>query len=185
MTEARKRNPFVAYLMGMDSDKDRGKLAVLRRGMNGEPVSRLQMARFIVPFIPDEVRNTARENAYYLTAALYAFHPSSIETGDMGSHLRLAVSRREDSDAAERRFIRLLSTELPDLDLPLRQAVAMLRQTEPRTPVNWDQLFRDLNNWGHPEKYVQRRWANSFWAYAKPAAEQEEAIESETQSVQS
>jgi CRISPR system Cascade subunit CasB len=39
--------------------------------------------------------------------------------------------------------------------------VGLLRQHD--VPVNWLQLLRDLGDWEHPDREVQRRWARSFW----------------------
>lgn len=159
---------FVRYLTGLNVDAGRGTLAVLRRGLSGVPVEDLNMYRFVAPRVPESDRGTRRESIYYLTAALYALHPSNAEEGNFGDHMKRVALLREDQEAAERRFTALLNTRLEDLNTPLRQAVAMLRQTEAPVPVNWITFFADLLHWDHPRKFVQRAWANSFWGYQSP-----------------
>ncbi len=157
---------FLKYLTSLTTDKDRGALAVLRRGLAGKPVEDLNLYRFVARRVPDEDRGTSRESAYYLVAALYALQPASTDTGNFGAHMKQVADKRNDNEAAERRFTILLNSPLEDLATPLRQSVMMLKQLE--LPVNWMALFADLLHWGHPKKTVQRAWANSFWGYERP-----------------
>jgi CRISPR system Cascade subunit CasB len=159
---------FVRYLTALNTDANRGTLAVLRRGLSGDPVEDLNMYRFVAPRVPESERGTHGERVYYLTAALYALHPENAATGNFGDHMKRVALQRKDQDAAERRFTALLNTRLEDLNTPLRQAVVMLRQVEPPIAVNWMALFADLLWWDHPRKYVQRAWANGFWSYESP-----------------
>lgn len=167
---------FVKYLTSLNKERDRGPLAVMRRGASGNPVQDLNLYRFVTRKVPDSDRGTAREAVYYLVSALYALHPLDTDTGNFGDHLRRAAQMRSDSDAAERRFSALLSARLEDLHAPLRQAVMMIRQIEPPIPINWAALFADLLRWEHPNKLSQREWANHFWGYERP----EEAKPEET-----
>lgn len=156
---------FVQYLTSLNTDQNRGTLAVLRRGLSGKPVEDLNLYRFIARWVPDEDRGTPREAVYYLTAALFGLHPCVAMEGNFGGHLRRVAIARKDLDAAERRFTALLTTPLSDLAAPLRQAVTMLDEL----PVNWSALFADLLRWDLPQRTVQQAWANSFWAYEAPA----------------
>ncbi|HPN53570.1 MAG TPA: type I-E CRISPR-associated protein Cse2/CasB [Anaerolineaceae bacterium] len=161
-----EQNAFISYLTSLARADDRGALAVLRRGLSGNPADDLNLCRFVSPRLPDEDRAAGCEPIYYLTAALFALHPSENQQGNLGAHLKQAAGQRNDSDAAERRFTALLNTRRDDLDKPLRRAVMMLKQQE--IPVNWRQLFSDLLLWDHPKKLTQRAWANSFWSYERP-----------------
>ena len=158
---------FMKYLTSLNTDKNRGTLAVLRRGLAGKPIEDLNLYRFVARKVPERDRSTNRESVYYLVAALYALQPESTDSGNFGSHMKTVAARRNDMEAAERRFTLLLNASIEDLNTPLRQAVMMLKQQE--LPVNWNALFADLLHWEHPEKYVQRAWANSFWSYERPA----------------
>ena len=81
--------------------------------------------------------------------------------GSASSRWTAAIRSSGDLPAVERRFVALLNTHPDDLDDQLRQAVSFLHSKD--VPVNWHQLLRDVCAWGHPERYVQRRWAGAFW----------------------
>ncbi|TLN00073.1 type I-E CRISPR-associated protein Cse2/CasB [bacterium] len=159
----KEQSAFLMYLTSLNTDANRGTLAVLRRGLAGNPIEDLNLYRFVAWHIPDSDRGTVRESAYYLVAALYALHPLSTDAENLGGHMKLAAQRRNDVEAAERRFTVLLNASMTDLAMPLRQAMTMLKQLV--LPVNWTALFAGLLHWDNPDKVVQRAWANSFWAY--------------------
>jgi CRISPR system Cascade subunit CasB len=128
------------------------------------------MYRYIARFVPDEIRGKEREKIYYLVAALYAFHPlNTAENLNFGNHMAKAASLMKDPVSTERRFTVLLNADIADIGDYLRQAVSFLRSKE--VPINWNNIFEDLRLWNLPNKPVQRRWANSFWAYQKPIEE--------------
>lgn len=166
---------FIKYLTSLNTDNNRGTLAVLRRGLSGRPLEDLNLRRFVARKVPDSDRSTSREGVYYLVAALYALNPLETGKGNFGSHMKLAASKRADLEAAERRFTVLLNTRLEDLSSPLRQALSMLKREE--LAVNWPELFADLLHWEHPNKTVQRAWANSFWVYERPVEDINQPVE--------
>ncbi len=154
-------HPFIAYLYSLAADEDRAALAHLRRGLGKPPGAAPEMFPYVVPWLPE---NPHREAAYYLVASLFALHPASAAQGNMGDHMAAARDGNNDQ-ALERRFTALLSAHPDDLPNYLRQAVSYLKSKE--VPVNWDQLFRDLQFWSHPEYGIQvrKRWATAFWRY--------------------
>lgn len=155
MTEA---NPFITYLEG--KREDRAVLAALRRGLGQTPGTIADMYRYVVPWLPDDAPPW-REAAYYVVAALYAYHSGPGGTGNMGAHFRRACEPGGDNSAIERRFTVLLAAHPDDLDFHLRQAVSFLKSRD--VPVHWHQLLSDVLRWGHPDRHVQRRWARAFW----------------------
>jgi CRISPR system Cascade subunit CasB len=56
----------------------------------------------------------------------------------------------------------LLDADEGQLAYRLRQAVHLLQAN--RIRVNWLQLLEDLLYWTHPNRFVQRRWAQSYFA---------------------
>lgn len=157
-----KENVFITYLESLK--EDRGKLASLRRGLGQPPGTCAAMYPIVAVRLPYNC-SQFDEDRYYLIASLFGFHPMSIASGNMGDHMRCA-SGKEISTAVERRFVGLLSTHWEDLPDHLRQVVSFLKSRD--QAVNWQQLFVDLKQWGHPDRFVQRRWANSFWGYQNP-----------------
>lgn len=151
-------HPFIRYLQGLAEKQERGALASLRRGLGQPPGTVAEMYRYVEPYLGADARY--KESTYYLVAALFALHPQSTDQGNMGDHL--ARTRTENaSDALERRFTALLAAHPDDLPDYLRQAVSFLKSKE--ESVNWNQLLRDLQNWGHEGRFVQKAWARSFW----------------------
>ena len=169
-----KTHPFVEYLESLR--EDRGALAALRRGLGHPPGAVADMYRYVVPWLPNDAPPW-EEAPYYLVATLFAYHPDKegkgAGQGNMGNHFAQARDPQSDNAALERRFTTLLTAHPDDLDVYLRQAVSFLKSKD--VPVNWHRLFYDLRGWGHPNRYVQKRWAGSFWGKRKPEEEKEKA----------
>jgi len=160
---------FIDRLKQMAEGGERGALASLRRGLGQPPGTVAEMYRYVEPFLGGmESGARYKEFAFYLVAALFAFHPKSTNEGNMGTHL--AKTRTDaGTDALERRFTALLAAHPDDLSEYLRQAVSFLKSKE--IPVNWNQLLRDLQNWDKrddPKYSVQKRWAREFWRKNQP-----------------
>lgn len=162
-------HPFIRYLQKLADGQDRGALASLRRGLGQPPGTVADMYRYVEPFLGQERSAGYKESAFYLVAALFAFHPKFTNFGDMGKHL--AVTRTDSgADALERRFTALLAAHPDDLPDYLRQAVSFLKSKE--VAVNWNQLLWDLQNWDRrddPKYSVQKKWARSFWGSRQSA----------------
>ena len=166
---AQEIHPFVNHLYSLGEKQNRGALAALRRGLGQPPGTVADMYRYIVSWLPNNV-SRREESAYYLVAALYALHPKSTSTGNLGEHL-VRTRKKDGDDALERRFTALLSAHVEDLPDYLRQAVSFLKSKD--EPINWDQLFRDLRSWDAPDRRVQKEWARSFWKTAQPSTDEE------------
>jgi len=166
--EKQKQSPFVEYLTSLTPEKDRGVLAVLKRGLRYPPAEDVDMYRYIARFVPESHRGTWREKIFYLVASLYAFHPlSTSENLNFGNHMAAAARQMVNPDSTERRFALLLNVDSDDLAGYLRQAVSFLKSKDVK--VNWKNLFEDLNLWDLPGRPAQKRWANGFWGYLAPA----------------
>jgi CRISPR system Cascade subunit CasB len=152
-----KTYPFVEYLESLGDD--RGALAALRRGLGQSPGTVASMYPYVVPWLP---ASRQAEPIYYLLAALFAYHPATRGEGNMGSHFAHAREPGSDDTALERRFTALLAAHPDDLPTYLRQAIGFLRSKE--VPVNWHQLFHDLQRWAYEDRPVQKEWARAFWA---------------------
>lgn len=153
-----KTHPFITYLEGLRDD--RGALAALRRGLGHPPGTAASMYRYVVPRLPDDA-SPWREDAYYLVAALFAYHPMEGGKGNLGKHFADARDPQGDDTAIERRFTVLLAAHSDDLPFYLRQAISFLKSKD--VPVNWHRLLSDVLAWGHPDRYVQQQWARAFW----------------------
>ena len=155
-------HPFVQYLQTLR--EDRGALAALRRGLGQPPGSAREMYPYVVRWLPKDIA-ASRESAYYLIAALFAYHPDPGGHGNLGQAFRSARQSESDDAAIERRFTALLTAHLDDLPFYLRQTISFLKSRTPPVPVDWHQLFADILAWGHPTGYVQKQWARAFWGH--------------------
>lgn len=172
---------FVEWLVGLEGRRDRGALAALRRGL-GKPMGAApEMFPLLVPWTGNLPPWKARW--YYTVASLFAVHPSNTaaQHHNFGTTMRQVRHQRKTTapptgesadrfDAVERRFIALLRSHPDELADHLRHAVSLAKSAD--VPVNWAQLLRDLQAWEVPERYVQTRWAEAFWALS-PAEEAE------------
>lgn len=154
----KETHPFVTYLEGLRDN--RAALAALRRGLGQSPGTVADMYRYVVPWLADDAPPW-RETAYYLIAALFAYHPDPGGVGNVGRHFARTRAPQGDNTAIERRFTALLAAHPDDLNFYLRQAVSFLKSKE--VPINWHQLLSDVLGWGHPDRYVQQQWARAFW----------------------
>jgi len=155
-----KTHPFVEHLESLRKREDRGALAALRRGLGHPPGTVPAMYPYVVPWLPKERQ---KETAYYLIAALFAYHPEKGGRGNLGDHFAAARDPQGDDTAIERRFTALLAAHPDDLSFYLRQAVSFLKSKD--VPIDWHRLFYDVQRWGHPDsrEYVQKDWARAFW----------------------
>jgi CRISPR system Cascade subunit CasB len=156
-----RKNEFISYLEGIKDD--RGKMAALRRGLGMPPGTSASMYPVVAVRLPRDCPKHLEER-YYLIASLFGLHPFSDDQGNIGDHMRQA-SGEKISEAVEHRFTRLLATHWEDLPNELRRIISFLKSKDVK--VNWHQLISDLQYWGHPDHFVQRRWANAFWGYVR------------------
>ena len=151
--------PFISYLQSKATD--RAMLAALRRGLGAEPGD--PETAGMMPYVAWWVRKEAtrrEESDMYTIASLFALHPASRSTENLGHHAR-ALDPTLENDATERRFVQLLRMRRETLEPRLRQQISILKSKD--IAVNWHQLFTDLRIWDHPKRFVQRRWAGAFW----------------------
>lgn len=163
-----QQQPFISWLEGVrdsaDQSSARGTLAMLRRGLGKEPGEDANVMRYVVPWLPEKGGMRA-ELPYFLVASLFALHPQAGGDGDMGAHFRMLQQGKQNEEALERRFTALLSAHEEELGWHLRQAVSLCKANQ--VAVDWHQLLRDVRGWGHPNRWVQRNWARSFWGRVK------------------
>jgi CRISPR system Cascade subunit CasB len=157
--KADRKVPFVEHLERLRDGEDRAALAALRRGLGKDPGMATEMHRYVVPWLPAESPRWAEE-PYYIVASLFASHPKAGGQGTMGDALAL-VAKDSGSASVERHFVTLLKSRSEEVAYRLRHVVALARSHE--VPICWHRLFKDIRDWQHPSRYVQRAWARAFW----------------------
>jgi CRISPR system Cascade subunit CasB len=174
MSDENNPHPFIEYLYSLSREQKRGALADLRRGLSEPPGAAPIMFPYVARWVPEEARQTWKEKVYYLVAALFAYYQSGanetgkqrLTSGNFGEHCRMAKVVNKQSESFEMRFASLLKSNPADLPVHLRQMISLLKSAD--VPINWDMLFHDLIRWNSESQYIQRQWANSYWAYQKP-----------------
>ncbi len=157
--ETKKEDRLIRYLKNLEKPpKDSAALANLRRGLGKPPKTAMEMFPYLGQFLSHETK-PRYENAVFIIAALFAYYPDAPpNVGNLGASLR---QLKDESDGIEKRFVALLNAEAEDLPYYLRQIIGLLRAKE--IAVNWEQLFKDVQNWDSDKRFVQRKWAERFW----------------------
>jgi|YNPMSStandDraft_2_1061718.scaffolds.fasta_scaffold00230_12 CRISPR system Cascade subunit CasB len=157
---------FVQALEELVEREDRGALATLRRGLGKSPGTVVEIYPYVVPFLPADA-DDRRAWVYFTVAPLFAFHPLNWPSNERrgwtnfgASVAQLAQRLGERSAGLEARFLRLLAAEREELPLQLYRMLTLFKPHQ--VPVSWVDLLRDLDQWDHPERFVQQRWARAF-----------------------
>jgi CRISPR system Cascade subunit CasB len=111
--------------------------------------------RVLPPDIP-----AFQHDIYFLAASLYPMTEAG-GSGNLGDSL-LRARTSKNGKGLDRRMEILLDADETQLPHRLRQAVHLLQSN--RIRVNGPQLLEDLLYWTHPNRFVQRRWAQSYFA---------------------
>ena len=171
-------HPLIRGLQEAETNEDRATLAKLRRGLGknvGEPGA-AERDGWVLQRLPPDVGRSALDRCC-LVASLFGLHPlpfksdaKSLKKHTLGTSFRqldekLNGQRTQKKErkrkGPERRFVALLDSDPADLPLRLRHAVSLFKGND--ISINYQRLLRDLRNWSHPERFVQRRWASDFW----------------------
>jgi CRISPR system Cascade subunit CasB len=147
---------------------DGGRLAMLRRGCGKrDPVEGR------CPWLIGLIRGAASEPVAFLAASLLAQYKTAVvrsgqhrAEGDFGATWKQAIAGSR-SKSLPRRFHILLDAEYDpwtgEGDLPYRLRQMVRYAASKAVGVDWPKLLADLKFWNRPEKYVQKRWARSFF----------------------
>jgi CRISPR system Cascade subunit CasB len=170
-TRASSRLASALERLADESNRDRGRLAALRRGLGESDGWHPAVAMVVDPVIGDMNLYPSQLDALYMAASLFALHPYTRARVEGRRHQTLldalndVMAMRGGDEARkpfDRRVIALLNTNREDLFHHLRYTVSLLRGTE--IGIDWVRLMRDIDAWSSPERKVQRAWARSWWS---------------------
>lgn len=148
-----------------------GDRARLRRA-GGRPLGEVSDALPVFYRVLPPMVSELQEETYFLLATLYP-RGSSGGSGDLGLALRrAAIQARQDGQdkGIDSRMRYLLDADETQLGFRLRQAVHLI--TSRGVSIDWPQLLRDLLYWDHPDRFVQKRWARSYYGESRPEGEE-------------
>ena len=145
-----------------------GELAQLRRAAGDRLGDRAELLWFA-----GYTRGERTEAVDFLVTTLLAqYRTVDIRSGahrgkgDFGATWKRAIGPSP-SDSIQRRFHILLDGDLAwdgSGDLPYRLRQMVRYAAAKGVGLDWPRLLKDLGNWEHPGRYVQKRWARSFFS---------------------
>jgi len=150
-----KISAFVERLARLDA----GGLARLKRNAGRSLAESRDALGLFYSVLPSGVPQR-QEDTYFLLATLYPLADGGGQ-GDLGEALRRARTV-QNGKGLDRRVKILLDADEKQMAFRLRQAIHFLQSS--RVRVNWARLLEDLLRWTHPDRFVQRKWARSYFA---------------------
>ena len=102
---------------------------------------------------------TLQEEAYFLVASIYPLGMGGGH-GDFGAVLK-RVRAQGGEKGTDSRMRYLLDADEAQLPFRLRQAVHYAKSCG--VAVDWPALLQDLLYWDHPDRFVQKKWARSYY----------------------
>jgi CRISPR system Cascade subunit CasB len=163
-------NYFIEKLVELKQKNRRAELAEIRRAAS-EPENNFQMLKVIGRFLPYDV-SVNNITIYKQIACLFAIHQEHTEKEYFNFGRTCQIRWRSlvtGKDSFEARFAALLNSHQDDL---FRHIMTIFRQLND-IKINYDLLLNDVMKWGHPNKFVQKSWAKSFWGYKDNTKEEE------------
>jgi CRISPR type I-E-associated protein CasB/Cse2 len=164
MSQAFAEN-FVQYLQSIQSD--RGKMATLRKGLieNQAQATWPLLNRFINYDNPYQIK------AIQTVAGLFAHHPKTTNTGNIGSLCFLLLDSKEKQDIASgetgpvsRNFQYALAANNDEIFPRVRRLILRIKAKGEDIPVNYVQLADDLLSWNSFKKdRIKLAWGKEFW----------------------
>jgi len=156
---------FVERLERLADESRRADRAMIKRARTGHPAQRIQARRVYHQLVPDGMPHSSWViRLVERTCGLFVLNPSHQEGGpSVGAAARRLASLRDVSEeAVERRLMSILGAGPETLDQHLARLNARLHAHG--IGLDYVRLTRDLNQASHPDRYIQQRWADEFWA---------------------
>jgi len=160
----RELSPEIVSFCERLSRLDAGDRARLKRNAGQRLAEARGVTGLFYRLLPPGV-GAGQEDMYFLVATLFPLAEGG-GRGDLGAALCRGRSEKH-ARGLDRRVEILLDADAAQLPFRLRRAVQLLASN--RVGVNWPQLLADLLYWTHPERFVQRRWARSYFS-GQPSA---------------
>lgn len=168
-SRAIEADPFVSHVAALDP----GAKAALRRSLAFPPGTWPGAFPYVERWVPRDSGGWER-TVYYLIAGLQALSRSSSNHGDLGRATK-RLQEKTESGSVEQRFLALLDADEEQLPQRLRQLITLLSSHD--IAPDWARLRRDLLRWNHQDRYVQQRWARSYYGASteEPGSDQPDA----------
>lgn len=163
-------------------ENDRGVFTALKRAAGVSIAGSRQGAiAAFYKILPHPLMDSRKEEIYFLVATLYGHNDEYQFTGNFGETMRV-VKNEFDSKSMDRRMTGLLDSNFEslktriikggELAYKLRQLVKLAKSKD--VGIDWLQFLKDLKNWNHSEKFVQKKWARKYFGYKKQSTNKKE-----------
>lgn len=173
-------------------ESNRGRIAVLKRNYGNTLAEARGLVWFEYYLLRLPKQSRRQDNLCLLIASLMTFDKKTMLKGvkrgggDFGKTLaslrpQTATDNRGKKDQSsdnkstilkntplERRLVLLLDATFDEdgggeMAFRLGQAVKFVLAKNREAAIDWPQLLKDMRAWDHPDKYVQKHWARSFY----------------------
>jgi len=173
MTEEKQDHHLILYLLGLQQKQDRAALSALRSGIGKTPGESTRMFPFIVRFLKEGGSDPAQLQSVFLTASLFASHPSHARVGNLGASLRHAVRAKHGEDGVSARFTAALDADPEDLPRKLVELVGLCESAG--APLDWNRFYWDachlLGQDDDSRNRTRLAWARGFWSPSQDDAQ--------------
>ncbi len=148
-----------------------GDLAILKRNAGATIGESRGALGLFYKILPSGEKVKRDEEIFFLVCTLKGLNKYSL-SGNFGTTMRrLKQAQKTTSESIDRRMKLLLDCQFDALSNGrngggalahrLRQYVKLAASKE--IGVDWKQLLRDLRRWSHPQRFIQKQWARSFF----------------------
>ena len=179
MSDKEHELPLTQFLLGLQQKQDRGALAALRSGVGRPPGESTRMFPYVARFLKGAGADSPQVQAVFLTASLFASHPSHAGVGSLGASLRMAVKAKHGEDGVSARLTSTLDADPEDLPRRLTELVGLCESAS--VPLDWNRFYRDslslLSEDDDRRNKTRLHWARDFWGYSQDEAQTTEPQE--------
>ena len=147
---------------------DMGSRARLKRSAGKSLREARSTIGIFYALLPHPTPPSAEESIYWLIATHFPLLEGT-DRGNLGAALR-RIRTSENEKGLNRRFEALLDADYTQLAYRLGQTIRLLHANKEK--LNWVGLLTDLLHWEHPERFVQKAWAKSYFALSPKTVEQ-------------
>lgn len=162
-------NEYEAQFIRKLSSLEKGELAVLKRNAG----LKLAESRGVLPifykiYYPSKESGIDYyENACFLVSTLYGHNKYYESNIDFGQTLR-KTKNTKGSPGIDNRLSVLLNSSFDsytgDGDFPYRLTQLVKIANSNGIGIDWEILLSDIINWSRPSKFVQKKWAKSYFS---------------------
>ncbi len=146
-----------------------GDRAILKRASGSTLAESRNALGIFYKLLPYQLSNSINEEIYFLVATLYGMNKHKLD-GNFGLTMK-KIKEKTKSESLDKRMISLLNSTFETVDqfkpgggdvtYRLRQCVKLADSKE--IGVNWKQLLKDLKYWTHPDRFIQKQSARSYF----------------------